>query len=368
MVVFRLGPILIYHYNLILVLGFVLALFVVYRAAKRKDYNLEKVLDWVLSGTVVSILFLWGIGKASRLSLWFPPIPDGAGRVVFNFQLHGYSITRLPAARLFTGFDLRVEVGILAFVVFTYFLFRYWRWPMFPPLDFEALGGVFFYLVFGVIFSSSNLLSDFLARTFSVPQWLANFAYFSGVFYLLNRKFKINYKEGSVLGLGFILSLRPLLILAGGIVLVVVEWEKLREGLLILGRLLSEGERQRAEAPETVMTKEKDTVKEQELKKQEKELEERLEELEEQDPRSYPERTLENAPEEDADEAWLGAQVGALKKIFRRRLENVRAALRKLKGGSYGVCDRCGERIDPARLKAKTDARYCLKCAEEMEE
>lgn len=111
----------------------------------------------------------------------------------------------------------------------------------------------------------------------------------------------------------------------------------------------------------------KDRAKEEKLKEEEKELEERLKGLEFQDPRSRPERTRENAPEEEGDEAEGGSRAWALKRLFIQRLRDVRDALGKLRRGSYGICDRCGEKIDPARLKAKPDARYCLECARELE-
>jgi RNA polymerase-binding transcription factor DksA len=41
----------------------------------------------------------------------------------------------------------------------------------------------------------------------------------------------------------------------------------------------------------------------------------------------------------------------------------VERALGKLEGGSYGVCENCGEPIAPARLEAKPAARHCINCA-----
>ncbi len=43
-------------------------------------------------------------------------------------------------------------------------------------------------------------------------------------------------------------------------------------------------------------------------------------------------------------------------------LAKVEIAIAKLSSGTYGVCDRCGGAIDPARLKAVSYANLCLAC------
>jgi DnaK suppressor protein len=47
-----------------------------------------------------------------------------------------------------------------------------------------------------------------------------------------------------------------------------------------------------------------------------------------------------------------------------RMLKEVDSALARVAGGSYGVCEGCGEEISPNRLKAIPWARYCLVCQE----
>jgi len=44
-------------------------------------------------------------------------------------------------------------------------------------------------------------------------------------------------------------------------------------------------------------------------------------------------------------------------------LERIERALAKLDEGSYGVCDACGNQIEPARLRARPDSVRCLACA-----
>jgi DnaK suppressor protein len=43
--------------------------------------------------------------------------------------------------------------------------------------------------------------------------------------------------------------------------------------------------------------------------------------------------------------------------------ERIERALAKLDEGSYGVCDRCGEAIAPARMEAAPESALCVACA-----
>src|SRR5690242_3914796 len=42
-------------------------------------------------------------------------------------------------------------------------------------------------------------------------------------------------------------------------------------------------------------------------------------------------------------------------------LADVDHALRRLEEGTYGICEACGEAIEPERLEAMPAARFCLK-------
>jgi DnaK suppressor protein len=43
--------------------------------------------------------------------------------------------------------------------------------------------------------------------------------------------------------------------------------------------------------------------------------------------------------------------------------ERIERALEKLAAGSYGICDRCGNPIAPARLQAAPESVLCVACA-----
>jgi len=57
----------------------------------------------------------------------------------------------------------------------------------------------------------------------------------------------------------------------------------------------------------------------------------------------------------------------ALLQNLKRELEAVEHAIFLVEKGVYGICENCGERIDPARLKAIPRATLCLKCKTELE-
>lgn len=66
--------------------------------------------------------------------------------------------------------------------------------------------------------------------------------------------------------------------------------------------------------------------------------------------------------EEEATEAFELEKRLALEKRLIDQLAEVDHALRKFKEGTYGLCDLCGQPIDPARLEALPQARLCLSC------
>ena len=66
--------------------------------------------------------------------------------------------------------------------------------------------------------------------------------------------------------------------------------------------------------------------------------------------------------EEEATESFELEKRLALEKRVRDSLADVEHALNKFEEGSYGLCDACGQHIDPARLEALPQASLCLNC------
>lgn len=70
---------------------------------------------------------------------------------------------------------------------------------------------------------------------------------------------------------------------------------------------------------------------------------------------------------DDATEAFEQAKDLALRQNLERLLDQVEDALERFEAGTYGLCERCGKEIDPARLKALPYATLCLPCQQRRE-
>jgi RNA polymerase-binding transcription factor DksA len=70
--------------------------------------------------------------------------------------------------------------------------------------------------------------------------------------------------------------------------------------------------------------------------------------------------------EHDPEGATVGferAQALGLLAGARRDLSAIEHAERRLRGGTYLICERCGGEIDPRRLEALPAASTCIRCA-----
>jgi RNA polymerase-binding transcription factor len=80
---------------------------------------------------------------------------------------------------------------------------------------------------------------------------------------------------------------------------------------------------------------------------------------------------LQQAPERTGDEVDLSVydreKTLALVANYERRLEEIDHARRAAQKGAYGICERCGKPIDPARLKIFPEATMCVQCKNEKE-
>lgn len=70
---------------------------------------------------------------------------------------------------------------------------------------------------------------------------------------------------------------------------------------------------------------------------------------------------------DDASAAFDQARDLALRSNLERLLKQVQEALDRFAEGTYGLCEACGEPIDPARLEALPHALYCLDCQRRLE-
>lgn len=66
--------------------------------------------------------------------------------------------------------------------------------------------------------------------------------------------------------------------------------------------------------------------------------------------------------EEEATESFEFEKRLAVEKQVRERLAEIEHALKKFEDGTYGLCDICGQSINPARLEALPQASVCVDC------
>ena len=66
--------------------------------------------------------------------------------------------------------------------------------------------------------------------------------------------------------------------------------------------------------------------------------------------------------EEEAAETQELEQRLALEKRIKDQLAEVEHALHKFEEETYGLCEGCGQPIDPARLEALPQAKLCMSC------
>ncbi len=80
---------------------------------------------------------------------------------------------------------------------------------------------------------------------------------------------------------------------------------------------------------------------------------------------------MRNMAEPSADETDVDAyereRIWALMQTLKHKLESIDHALESAQNGTYGICESCGERIDPARLEILPQATLCLKCQRQFE-
>lgn len=93
----------------------------------------------------------------------------------------------------------------------------------------------------------------------------------------------------------------------------------------------------------------------------------KIKRLRHDDPFSQTDRSLIVEPGTDAAILFGHEQVVVLEQRLKTDLAEIEAALKKIKKGTYGKCEKCGRPIDVARLEAKPSAIYCLDDEKKME-
>jgi DnaK suppressor protein len=71
---------------------------------------------------------------------------------------------------------------------------------------------------------------------------------------------------------------------------------------------------------------------------------------------------LENDLEEGDPDLWEREKILALLRNMEQKLESIAGALRSMEDGTYGICENCGQQINPARLEALPHTTLCIDC------
>ena len=81
--------------------------------------------------------------------------------------------------------------------------------------------------------------------------------------------------------------------------------------------------------------------------------------------------TLVELPEVSVEEADPAVAERALTITTIKRIENhlaeIDRAIKSAQHADYGICEKCGEPIDPARLAILPETRLCIQCKRESE-
>lgn len=102
-----------------------------------------------------------------------------------------------------------------------------------------------------------------------------------------------------------------------------------------------------------------DTALKRQLEEKLARLQERMDSIRRDVGKEHSLDAVEQAQERENDQV-----VDAIGVETAQSLREIQAALARLEAGGYGICERCGEEIAPARLAVLPEAVLCVRCAE----
>jgi DnaK suppressor protein len=82
----------------------------------------------------------------------------------------------------------------------------------------------------------------------------------------------------------------------------------------------------------------------------------------EADVKNWREGGFDDDPADAGSASFERETAQSLSKHARKLLEQIDDALRRMDAGTYGICERCGQRIEPERLEALPYAQLCMDC------
>ncbi len=91
-----------------------------------------------------------------------------------------------------------------------------------------------------------------------------------------------------------------------------------------------------------------------------------LKEVEAEDPATSPSLAESSEPGTDSYIADTHTKTVVLGTQLKKVSNSIKSALLKIKKGTYGKCEKCGEQINIGRLLAMPTAQYCLSCSKKI--
>lgn len=65
----------------------------------------------------------------------------------------------------------------------------------------------------------------------------------------------------------------------------------------------------------------------------------------------------------EGDPKWVERDMlMSMVQFHERKLNDIEQVLEEVRRGTYGICERCGQPIDPERLEALPETTLCIKC------
>ncbi|MEX0621527.1 MAG: TraR/DksA C4-type zinc finger protein [Candidatus Woykebacteria bacterium] len=85
------------------------------------------------------------------------------------------------------------------------------------------------------------------------------------------------------------------------------------------------------------------------------------------DPLRDPDQSLSHTQDDVITVSEGHDRIDATRRELKIRLREVEKALGKIENGKYGICENCGNKIVPERLKANPTAVFCMDCERKVQ-
>ncbi len=292
----------------------ILALYEYWCEIRRDGFDEEKALDLFITVLLTAVLF----------SRFIYAVVEG-----YDLETTFWHVLRFWTA----GFN--IFGAVVGFIISVLFFTRLWKWSFYRISDIFSLA---FSLALVVIFFGSAVIYQ-LTGNVVISIWYL-------IVFVLLSKIRIKFRSGLVFSLFLVASF--FVELKFYLILLIISLVNLyfRERKNPMAKKL----------PASFIGKMKQT-----LKRKDKELEVEQKLLLDEDPYMVEGRDADNEMLDDVQEDIAKREADLRLSASQQLQMRVKKALAKIKIGSYGICEVCGEPISMDRLKAYPEATTCVK-------